>query len=169
MLCQKCNKNEASVRFTQVINGQKSEVYLCHHCASEMGDFGGFSSIENLFDFNLGNFFNGILGATQSPKQAGVVCPTCGMGIGEFSKLGKFGCADCFRAFGDTIDPLFRRVQGNVRHVGKVPGRCAGDLKLKRELETLKSDLKKAIEQEEFEEAARLRDKIKELEKGEDK
>lgn len=87
------------------------------------------------------------------------------MTYSQFSKIGRFGCSSCYKYFGDRLDPLFKRVHGNTVHVGKVPKRSGGRIQLKRKIDDLKLELQQRIQQEEFEEAAQLRDQIRTLEK----
>ncbi|UOQ44648.1 UvrB/UvrC motif-containing protein [Halobacillus salinarum] len=179
MECQECNQRPATVHLTQVINGQKTEVHVCEQCAKEKGymNYG-----EEAFTLNdlLSGLFNtegthpisGQKSQSYSHSQQ-LKCPTCGLTYKEFARLGKFGCADCYKTFDDKLNPIFRRVHsGNTQHDGKIPHRQGGDLHLKKEAEDLKATLQKLIEQEEFEEAAKVRDKIRSLDsqlhRGED-
>lgn len=88
------------------------------------------------------------------------------MTYSQFSKIGRFGCSSCYKYFNDRLDPLFKRVHGNTVHVGKVPKRTGGHIQVKRKLDDLRRELQYRILQEEFEEAAALRDQIRELEKN---
>ncbi|MCA0972687.1 UvrB/UvrC motif-containing protein [Halobacillus litoralis] len=171
MECQECKKRPATVHLTQVVNGQKTEVHVCEQCAKEKGymSYGE----EN---FTLNDLLSGLFHSegsspfsnqkTQSYQQASQLkCPTCGLTYQEFARIGKFGCASCYQTFDDRINPILRRVHsGNTRHDGKIPKREGGNLHLKREIEDYKSRLKELIEQEEFEHAANIRDKIRTLE-----
>mgnify|MGYP001497750988 FL=1 len=167
MVCQECGNNPATLHFTKIINGEKTEIHLCEECAREKGDFfsgnNGFS-IQNLLsgwlNFDAGN--NNAAG-TQVPVQS-LRCSKCGLSYAQFGKLGKFGCSECYRTFEERLDPVFRRVHGNTEHIGKIPKRAGGRVEYKRNLERLKIELQRAIEQEAFERAAELRDQIRELE-----
>ncbi|WP_159887839.1 UvrB/UvrC motif-containing protein [Paenibacillus puerhi] len=167
MICQECGKKQATLHFTKILNGEKTEFHICESCAREKGEMipgtpGGFS---------IHNLLSGLLDfEPTSPNQtAAKVQPTrcdhCGLTYSQFSKVGRFGCSECYKHFNERLDPLFKRVHGNTTHTGKVPKRSGGLIKIKREIEELKKDLQGRIEQEEFEEAAKLRDKIRELEK----
>ncbi|MDW7673782.1 MAG: UvrB/UvrC motif-containing protein, partial [Bacillota bacterium] len=90
---------------------------------------------------------------------------SCGLSYREFGHYGKFGCSDCYTAYGDNIRPLFRKIHGSNYHQGKVPQRSGHSLLLKKDVEKLRKELQQLINQEEFEQAAVIRDKIKELEK----
>lgn len=163
MLCQFCQKRVANVHFTQVINGNKTELYLCEQCARDKGQ----SSFGSPFSVN--NFFSGIMeGGKDSDYRALEVdvqqCDKCGMTYREFQKIGKLGCDNCYSIFGERIKPLLKRLHGNIEHTGKVPGRVSRELSSIKEIEALKELLNKAILSEEYEKAAELRDKIKALE-----
>ena len=168
MLCQECNIRPATLHFTKIINGEKTEFHICETCAREKGEIipgstNGFSIhnlLSGLLDFELTNS-----NAAESKPQA-LRCESCGLTYAQFSKLGKFGCSECYKYFSDRLDPLLKRVHGNVVHVGKVPKREGGVLQQKRELDKLKKELYDRVENEEFELAAQLRDRIRELERN---
>jgi protein arginine kinase activator len=163
MLCQHCQKRIANVHFTQVINSNKVELYLCEQCAKEKGKltFGN--------PFQISDFFSGIIGVgdpaayMESPvKQE--VCDKCGMSYDEFQKLGKLGCSTCYKLFGDRLLPLVKRLHGSVEHHGKTPEKLVKTIESVKEMEALKQKLNDAIGKEEYEKAAELRDKIRKLE-----
>ncbi|MFD1178884.1 UvrB/UvrC motif-containing protein [Paenibacillus puldeungensis] len=169
MQCQECGKRPATLHFTKIVNGEKTEFHICEACAREKGEIipgtaGGFS-IHNLLsgflDFNPS--VKGQVSGTKPPET--LRCEECGMTYSQFSKIGKFGCSSCYKYFNDRLDPLLKRVHGNTVHVGKVPKRTGGSLQVKRKLDDLRRELQYRILREEFEEAAALRDQIRELEK----
>ncbi|MFC2949303.1 UvrB/UvrC motif-containing protein [Virgibacillus sediminis] len=172
MDCQECHNRPATVHLTQVVNGNKTTVHVCGVCAKEMGYMNspeeGYS-LQNLLS-GLFNFDPGGLGPQKDqPYQQSkeVQCPGCKMTFSEFQRVGKFGCASCYETFSSRLDPIFRRVHsGNTQHSGKIPKRQGGDLKKKKQLESYREQLKTLIEEEEFEEAAKVRDKIRELQTG---
>ena len=168
MLCQSCGKNSASVHVTQIINGDKTEVYLCESCAREKGEIG--FPFEGKFP--LHQLFSGFLGISPSvgeetPRKAfqgGLQCDSCGLTHAQFDQIGRFGCSNCYEAFGDALIPLFRRLHGNQKHMGKIPARAGADVKVRKEIEYLRDEMQKKVAEEAFEEAARIRDKIRSLE-----
>lgn len=167
MVCQSCGSKPSTLHFTKIVNGEKTEYHLCDSCAREKGEEipgtpNGFS-IHNLLS-GLMDFESAVKGTGKAPPQQ-LRCESCGLTYLQFSKLGRFGCADCYRHFGHKLDPLFKRIHGNTSHSGKVPSRVGGELKKKREIEGLKRLLMQAIDQEEFEHAAQIRDQIRGLER----
>lgn len=170
MLCQECGKRPATLHFTKIINGDKSEYRICETCAREKGEMipgtsNGFSIhnlLSGLLDFDLTAGGGNMLG--QKPPQS-LRCESCGLTYSQFSKIGRFGCSECYKHFSDRLDSLFRRVHGTTAHAGKIPKRTGGQIQTKREIDTLKKELLTLVEREEFEQAAQLRDKIRDLEK----
>lgn len=163
MLCERCKQNPASVHYTEVINNQKRQMHLCEACAREA---------QKAFDMgtslNLQSFLAGLMGPVIAPETSGAEqrlrCEACGLTEEVFRKQGLFGCAECYRHFGDRLTPLLRRIHGSVRHTGKVPRRSRDKYLLVQEVDRLRAELREAVEKEEFERAAELRDEIKKLE-----
>ncbi|WP_410772583.1 UvrB/UvrC motif-containing protein [Fontibacillus sp. BL9] len=170
MQCQECGKRPATLHFTKIVNGEKTEFHICEACAREKGEMipgttGGFS-IHNLLS-GLMDFHPGVPGQSAASRQPeNLRCEECGLTYSQFSKIGRFGCSSCYKYFNDRLDPLFKRVHGNTVHVGKIPKRAGSHIQLKRKLDDLRRELQSRILQEEFEEAAALRDQIRELEKN---
>lgn len=164
MICQECQKKTATIHLTKVINGEKTELHLCEACAKAVGGEMGFI-IEPNFTFQdliAGMFENeGFALPQQSNFPAEQSCRTCGLTLADFRRQGLFGCGDCYRYFNSGLDSLFKRVNGGTRHVGKLPKRVGGELRVRREMEQLKQRLQRAIANEEYEEAAKLRDEIR--------
>lgn len=158
MLCNECGKNNASVHVTKIYNGVKTEYHLCEECAKKQ---------QSLFNtsFSMENLFNGMLNdafGTVHTSRSG--CATCGMTFDEFRDLGKFGCTDCIATFKPRLMPVIKNIQGYDTHVGKIPRKAGGKLKIEKDLDMLKSQLKTYVEQEEYEKAAEIRDKIRDME-----
>ncbi|WP_425448456.1 UvrB/UvrC motif-containing protein [Dethiothermospora halolimnae] len=163
MLCEDCGKNKATVHLTKVINGNVNKVHLCEDCASKNKDFNFDSS------FSIHNFLTGLLEGSHNEtvdfsKTKSIKCDTCGMTYGKFRQIGLFGCDDCYDNFKDKLKPLVKRIHGHNTHIGKVPKRAGGVIRVKKEIEKYRNQLNSAVKKEEFEKAVELRDKIKELE-----
>ncbi|MBJ6360414.1 UvrB/UvrC motif-containing protein [Paenibacillus sp. GCM10012307] len=167
MLCQECGEKQATLHFTKIVNGEKTEFHICESCAREKGEgipgtSGGFS-IHSLLS-GLLDFEKSSTGGLGPKPPLTLRCDECGLTYTQFSKIGRFGCSSCYRHFADRLDPLFKRVHGNTIHVGKIPKRSGGQIQFKREIEELKKEMQLRIGQEEFEKAAGIRDRIRELE-----
>lgn len=152
---------KATVHLTQIVNGKKTERHLCAQCAHRH---------ENEFllepQFSIHNLLAGLLEGWQPPAGAAqdLRCSRCGLRYREFARTGLLGCSQCYEEFKDQLEPVLRRIQGQVRHTGKVPA-CAGpQVHLGRRLEQLRTRLREAVAREEYEQAAKLRDEIRALE-----
>lgn len=166
MLCDRCQKRPAQVHLTQLINNTKKEMNLCPTCAAELqAESFGFAPQLNLHDFLAGLINHQFAGkAMKQSSMTGVHCEKCGATEAQVAQKGLFGCSECYTQFGERVNPLLKRIHGSCSHTGKVPKRTGGKALLSKEIRTLKNLLQDAVKQEEFEEAASLRDRIKELE-----
>ena len=186
MLCQNCGKNEANVRYTQIVNGSKKEMVLCEECAEKMG-IGGFKvnmpiHFSNFFD----DFFDDEQLLPSFMKESSNVCENCGEDYDNFIKTGLLGCADCYDVFENKLDQVLKNMQGSTKHIGRKPlnieekMKKIGENQIKNsnqnktnnedkneKLESLKKELNRAIEEERYEDAAKIRDKIKAMENKE--
>lgn len=167
MKCQKCGANNANTHVKTIINGEFKEYDLCSDCAKKMGYTNVFSDMEDEFSNFLGSFFGNVLPArTQATR-----CEFCGTTYPEIAKTGHVGCAKCYDVFADELYPSIRRIHGNTTHCGKNSKR-AENAKAEKlveqtkedKIKALKAELDKAVKEQNFEHAAELRDKIKEME-----
>ena len=170
MLCENCKKNSATVHMKGLLNGAKTELHLCQECS--------FNMVNMQMPMSLENIFKGILESVQSigPVTMGQVpnrpvtrkapgpCTVCALSYEQFKTTGKLGCEACYMAFPKEIVALFKNVQGSSHHEGKFPKRVGTQFRQQREVDKLRSTLKKAVDEENYEEAARLRDQIRNLE-----
>ncbi|RJQ25663.1 MAG: hypothetical protein C4589_10770 [Peptococcaceae bacterium] len=168
MLCERCQQRPATIHLTEVINNHKSKIALCEVCAREI-QAQGFGLLPPL---SLPYFLAGLLGHgfnAESLEQSDgpeIKCESCGLSESQFVKRGLLGCGNCYRSFAEKLEPLLRRIQGKVEHVGKMPAdSLKSDAWLKNEIEVMRKKLKRAIEAEEYEEAAGIRDDIRRMEK----
>lgn len=171
MLCDICGKKEAKIYYTEIIQGKKKEQHLCEDCAAKNSSFPNFSKGDGN-DITLGGMLFGLLdslGKQQTNELPITKCKSCGLSYDEFLKQGKFGCADCYSSFGKVINKNFRSIHGADTHTGKKPkGYESVANRIIKELpeeEKLAIQLQQAIEQEEYEEAAKIRDRIRALKK----
>lgn len=171
MLCDNCKQKDANVHITKIINNDKTALNLCEDCAREYQQQMGFS-LQPSFSFHklLASLLEqpSLVPGETGGNQGLLKCPECGTTRQIFSQCGKLGCDQCYEVFGIGLKPLIKRVHGRERHTGKVPMRSGEDIRFKQQLERLKTKLQKLVIREEFEEAARVRDQIKELGSQED-
>src|SRR5262245_26780676 len=163
MQCQLCGKRPAIVHFTEIVNNKKSEYHVCEKCAEERG----YSVPLLKSKFSVGDLLAGMVdqtGVGEEGKVGRVQCPRCGLVYSNFRETGRLGCSECYVTFRTQLRPLLRRIHGSTKHVGKAPLRDAARVALRREVQRLHEDLQKAVEREDFESAAGLRDRIKKLE-----
>jgi protein arginine kinase activator len=157
MLCCICKEREATVHLTQIAGDKMQKVDLCEECAKHKGvnDPAGFS----LADLLLG------LGASQEIDQSTggteLKCPKCGFTQADFKKAGRLGCSECYATFADGLEGLLKTMHKGTRHIGKVPLALQQNKDQAERLKTLQKKLAKAIDEENFEQAALLRDEIK--------
>lgn len=163
MLCEKCGQREATSHFTQVINGKTTILNLCPKCAAEMG----LNHLFHGFNFNIGDVFGGLLhNFSTAPTAEAKVCPECHSDLKTIINTGKIGCAKCYATFRNELIPTIEQLHGKVYHQGKLPRSAGAEAKRKAQISSLKKLLADAIEQQDFENAAKYRDQIKEMEKG---
>ncbi|HLO03690.1 MAG TPA: UvrB/UvrC motif-containing protein [Symbiobacteriaceae bacterium] len=165
MQCQRCGSRPAAYHQTVIVNGQKQESHLCENCATQGGATGLPNlSIQQLLASFLGQGANPFAGGGTPVRQAEPTCSHCGMTYSQFAETGRLGCARCYDELGPHLAPLIKRIHGAETHQGKAPKRTGGLVRMQRELSGARVALQQAISAEKFEEAARLRDRIKELE-----
>lgn len=161
MLCDECKKRNAVVHVSKIIQGKKEELHLCEVCAKIKE-----SSFDN--NFSIPNFLANLIDASMGggvvrSYDEGLQCQYCKTTFREFKDQGRLGCDSCYGVYKEKLKPLVRRVHGNTKHIGKVPKRYGGVIRLRKQLNDLKDKLQRAIEDEAFEEAAIIRDEIRRL------
>ena len=158
MLCDICKKNDATVHLTQIVEGKMLKVDVCEMCAKAKGvhDTEGFSPSDLL----LG------LGAAEEMKieGGGVRCAACGFTQADFKKTGRLGCTACWETFAEGLGSLLKAMHKGDHHVGKIPSRAAHSIALSEKIRGLTEELDQAVRSEKYEEAAQIRDQIRELE-----
>ena len=160
MLCENCKKNNATVHMVKVINGVKSEQHLCAECAQKSGKL-------NFNQESITDFFPFFGKMPQVKKNVLAPCPVCGLTFNQLQENGLVGCDKCYENFKPYILQVLPRIQKGSEHRGKIPAADYGELAKSKEINALKTDLAKCIMNEDFEQAAKLRDKIRALEGGE--
>lgn len=165
MLCEECRQKEATIHIVKQMDGKQAEMNLCEHCARKKDE------LEVKFEpqFSLHKLFASMLNQSLrdsrwSQQAVDTQCHSCGLTFSQFSQIGKLGCSDCFEAFKEQLKPLLRRIHAGCAHTGKVPLKIQDRVKAVREIDQIKEELQAKINNEEFEEAAILRDRIRALE-----
>ena len=183
MLCENCGKKEANVRYSENINGVKREMNLCEECSKKLGiadkmdfrmpslDFSNFFG-SFLEDFNQPDFFP-LLSDVKEIK-----CNSCGTSFDDIINSGKYGCSNCYETFEDRMDPILKKLQGANRHTGRL-GKINNNSKIEKvnksklnknesngkedKVQKLQKELKQAIKEERYEDAAKIRDELKKI------
>jgi len=163
MTCEICGKKPAVVLFTQIVKNEKTVLHLCEECAKMRGLSVSVKTIAS----SVKNLLAGALAAASSEEEreeAVGVCPSCGLSYMQFKDKGRLGCGACYHAFAKPLERLLKNIHGSTFHTGKVPASQQETVKRRQEITALRGALKRAVQQEEFEEAARLRDRIAAME-----
>ena len=165
MQCQICNKNDATIHLTEIADGTRTEIHVCEHCAVEQ-DIAVKSHIP------INELLSNLLASQPAddeltgPSEAELVCPHCGYTLAQFQKEGALGCPADYEVFEKMLRPLIEKAHdGNTTHRGKVPSSAPTDTKEQMELLKLRQQLETAVQNEDYELAAKLRDEINEAEK----
>jgi protein arginine kinase activator len=157
MLCDNCGKEIAKVHYKEIKDDKTVECNLCEKCAEEKG----LHLSPKKHPFSISNI---LAGMAEEVGSSTAKCEGCGLTYSEFRETGRLGCSECYEAFKEQLRPMLRRIHGSNVHTGKSPRSTEGMLEKIREIEDLKVALRRAIEKEDFEKAAELRDRIKEME-----
>lgn len=160
MICNECKKNPATIHLTEIIEGKITEIHLCEECARKKSE-------EFQKQFSIADFLSELVDIEGISKESRTpTCNSCGLSYEEFKKRGRLGCKNCYESFKDQLYPLLRKIHGSIHHRGKLPRvKVEKKIPLEEKIKNLKVFLERAIRIEEYEEAARIRDEIKELEK----
>jgi protein arginine kinase activator len=163
MQCQICNKRTATIHLTEINNGVRSEMHICEHCAAEQG-------IASHSQMSINELLTNLLAVQPSDEEifgaaeSEATCPSCGFSLRRLRKEGTLGCPHDYDVFEKALLPLIERAHGGrTRHCGKVPSRTPSETKKLVELSDLRQQLDRAVGNEDYEQAAQLRDKIKQL------
>ena len=178
MLCDNCGKREANVRYSENINGRKKELHLCEECSEKLG----VGKLDFSMPIDFSSFFGGLLedfGTTDFIPLFNEIktlkCDNCGYTFQDVVDTGKLGCGDCYSTFEERLDPIIKKIQGSNRHIGRIGELIDNKIEKKfndekdnnkeiSKIEKLQNNLKEAIKDERYEDAAKIRDEIKKLE-----
>lgn len=161
MLCDNCRERDAVVHLTKIVNNAVTQVHLCDRCAADHGVETTVATPKH----PLGEFLQAVQQQLTVPAADAVACSFCGMTLKDFRTTGRWGCARCYTTFEQSNRELLRRVHGSSRHIGRgydAPHPEASQAQA--ELAELRERLRRAIDGEQFELAADLRDRIRGLE-----
>lgn len=190
MLCDNCGRREANVRYSENINGRKKELNLCKECSEKLG----ISNIDFSMPIDFSSFFGEFMEDFASPQFISMPllheiktlkCDSCGSTFEDIANTGKLGCGNCYEVFEERLDPIIRRIQGADHHIGRIGKIIDSKIEQKMNQKTtskkerresqqdkeenklvkLQEELKQAIKEEKYEEAAKIRDEIKKIEK----
>jgi protein arginine kinase activator len=155
-ICQSCQKSAATVHLTEIVDGKKREVHYCESCAQ----------VEGVHPLSPQIYFPNLVGpaAGGSEQEPDIECPHCGLTYAEFRQRGRLGCAEDYALFQEGLVQLLERIHGSSQHIGKIPENEGENLKLEREIIELKRELTRAIHLEDYEQAATIRDRVREME-----
>jgi protein arginine kinase activator len=158
MLCEVCKKNEATVHLTQIIDAKMHKVDLCETCSKAKG-------VQDMAGFSLADLQVGLGSAEEMSVDAtGARCPACGFSQADFKKTGRLGCSVCWETFEHGLATLLKAMHKSDRHVGKVPSKAAHTVVVSEKIKDLSTQLEQAVREEKYEDAARIRDQIRQLE-----
>ncbi len=164
MKCQFC-ENEANVFYTQVIDGKSKKMNLCDSCAEEQG-------VTSLEEFKIADVLINDEAPKSSPSEDPTAdtsanvgeCTNCGFTLDDLRKVGRLGCSHCYEHFGTEVKSMLKSMHRGTQHKGKMPVGMIAAMKEKRDLQKLKTAMDRAIADEKYEEAAKLRDELTALE-----
>ncbi len=150
MLCDDCKKHPATIFFKEVLPDRTVELHLCEQCAAKRG----LISTKKMSPLEV---MHKLL-KEKDARDAEIICPVCYLSLAEFKRSGRFGCSHCINAFDPHIKELIKKIHHSDKHIGR---KSASGRKRSIEIYWLRKELKKALEQEAYEEAARIRDRLK--------
>lgn len=162
MLCDICHKTEATVHYTEIVHNQMIKMDLCESCAKAKG-------VGVQSPFSISDLLSGLTEIDENVQTyEDPVCPCCGLSFSAFRKSGRLGCSECYAAFATQLQSLIKTIHKNTQHKGKRFRTAGADqettVSVEGQITELKKQLEQAIENEEYERAADLRDQIRELE-----
>ena len=162
MKCEFCNKENASIHLTQVVNGEMKKLNLCQSCAKKNG-------IDLNSPISITDILMGIEkqkkrdSVSNIEKQYELTCKRCNLSRSEFSKKARLGCPECYKTFKVELKSITHAMHHSMNHIGKVPSKQEKSIKISSKINFLKKEIEKAVKNEDYESAAKFRDEIKNL------
>lgn len=173
MKCEICGARKAVIHIQQVIGKERIDLHLCEECAVERGIVdttdsgrGEGAGRDQRIDLSISSLLNGLVDIRSLKGSQGKVCPQCGSTWELIRKREKMGCAECYASFSREIRFLLEKMGLRGSHRGKLPRRLRTYKKYLVDVVKLKEGLKEALKREDYEKAARLRDRIEQLERS---
>ncbi len=165
--CDLCGGQHATVRFTEIDDGQKTKRTICRTCAEARGLLESTSPTVTVLQklLSVAPVPKAPPGETPAPATVERSCPSCALSLATFRRQGRLGCAMCWTVFEAQLVPILRNIQPNVRHVGKAPRTHARQAELRQRFADLRAELERAVRGEDYERAAHVRDEIRTLER----
>lgn len=160
MKCDLCPK-EATIHYTQILDENVTESHLCEACAKKK------DSLGSSHKFLVSELLSSLADLSEEGpelEQGEAKCPGCGLNFQNFKKIGRLGCSQCYETFSDQLDKLLKRIHGSKQHLGKTLHKKSKKTQRMTKIQVLRSLLENAVQNEKYEEAAKIRDQIKELE-----
>lgn len=164
MQCEICKKKEATIHLTEIVDSIRTEMHICELCAAEQG-------ISLKSQIPLNDLLNGLLAVQPTDEQIhgrtkqSPACPQCGFTLEQFREKPLLGCPNDYELFREDLDPILDKAQNEKKmHCGKVPSKSSTGMKKQIELAGLRQKLEAAVKSEDYETAAKLRDRINQLE-----
>jgi len=167
--CTSCKKSIATIHILDLQEGSVMEQkHLCAACADQSGLVQPKAPPVKLDSSEMLDLIGGTKEDADPAAGGGAACPACGLSAGEFQVRGRMGCSHCYEVFRNALIPVLERVHDSTCHRGRVPGHGANPPAPSSELSNLRQKLARAVEEENYEEAASLRDQIRAAEEPEE-
>ena len=165
MSCEQCREREAVIHLTQIVNEQVTTLHLCERCAAEKGVESPAAAPKTPLGTFLAAMGQELPEQTPAPK-TGDTCPRCGGSLQDFRESGRLGCSECYRSFEVPLRDLLRRLHGSTHHMGERYAESSGSVAAgdRQQATELREQLRLAVETENFELAAELRDRLRVVE-----
>lgn len=169
MACEECGR-PATVHVTAISNGQRQDHHLCENCAREKGELEFMPDPQKALESWIASLAGmvGAMPAIPSQAPADVVCEHCGLTFREFVQTSQLGCPQCYRSMAAALHPVISHVQGTAPYGGKLPTKVHHAVRREKDIRRLRETLAKHVANEEYEEAARVRDELHTLEREAD-
>lgn len=165
MSCEQCGEREAVIHLTQIVDEQVTTLHLCERCAAEKGVESPGAAPKTPLGTFLAAMGEELPEHTAAPRTADA-CPRCGGSLQDFRESGRLGCSECYRSFEVPLRDLLRRLHGSTHHMGERYAEATGSgvPEARQQATELREQLRLAVETENFELAAELRDRLRVME-----